>query len=149
MMQPTHWTPSRHSASNTAYVQADISDGHDRVHLVSEVKEQFGRLDVLVNNAGVAPKEREDILVASEESFDRLMRINLKGPYFLDSGRRQLDDCAETSEPRCASQDNQYFVNKCFHRLAFARRVLYYKSRSVDDDSPLCGAAGAIRHRRF
>jgi NAD(P)-dependent dehydrogenase (short-subunit alcohol dehydrogenase family) len=65
------------------YVQADISDGHDRANLVSEIKKQYGRLDVLVNNAGVAPLVREDILIASEESFDRLMRINLKGPYFL------------------------------------------------------------------
>ncbi|MCL2641505.1 MAG: SDR family oxidoreductase, partial [Phycisphaerales bacterium] len=43
----------------------------------------FGRFDLLVNNAGVAPKERKDILEATEESYDRLMVINAKGPYFL------------------------------------------------------------------
>jgi len=47
------------------------------------VKQAFGRLDVLVNNAGVAPSVRADILEAGDESFDRLISINLRGPYFL------------------------------------------------------------------
>ncbi len=65
------------------YIQADISSGNDRSRLISEIKARFGRLDILVNNAGVAPLVRDDILNASEESFDRLISINLKGPYFL------------------------------------------------------------------
>jgi NAD(P)-dependent dehydrogenase (short-subunit alcohol dehydrogenase family) len=65
------------------YVQADISIAADRVKLIDETKKTFGRLDVLVNNAGVAPSVRADILEAGEESFDRLISINLKGPYFL------------------------------------------------------------------
>jgi len=63
--------------------QADISRGEDRAKLISVTREQFGRLDLLVNNAGVAPDVRADILEAGEESFDRLMAINVKGPYFL------------------------------------------------------------------
>jgi NAD(P)-dependent dehydrogenase (short-subunit alcohol dehydrogenase family) len=63
--------------------RADISVGADRERLIGAVREQFGRLDVLVNNAGVAPEARLDLLEATEESFDRLMRINVKGPYFL------------------------------------------------------------------
>ena len=51
--------------------------------LGAEVRERVGRLNVLVNNAGVAPLERADILEATEESFERLIRINLQGPYFL------------------------------------------------------------------
>jgi 3-oxoacyl-[acyl-carrier protein] reductase len=47
------------------------------------VQEKFGRLDLLVNNAGMAPRERRDILEATEESFDELIATNLKGPYFL------------------------------------------------------------------
>jgi 3-oxoacyl-[acyl-carrier protein] reductase len=63
--------------------QADISKSVDRKKLIEFTKEQFGRLDLLVNNAGVAPDVRADILDASEESFDRLIAINVKGPYFL------------------------------------------------------------------
>ena len=65
------------------YFKADISDSKSRVELVESIKQKFGRLDILVNNAGVAPKERKDILEATEESFDRVLSINLKGPYFL------------------------------------------------------------------
>ena len=65
------------------YVQADISNPDDRAALLAGVRERFGRLDCLVNNAGVAPRVRADILEAGEEEFERLMRINLQGPYFL------------------------------------------------------------------
>ena len=63
--------------------QADISQAADRQKLISFTREKFGRLDLLVNNAGVAPNVRADILEAGEESFDRLIAINVKGPYFL------------------------------------------------------------------
>ncbi len=65
------------------YCRADIADANDRQRMIGEIREHLGRLDLLVNNAGVAPNERADILDAGEESFDRLMSINLKGPYFL------------------------------------------------------------------
>lgn len=69
--------------ADVLYVQADISSAEDRERLVSTAKDKFGRLDMLVNNAGVAPKVRMDILEATEESFDRVLNINLRGPYFL------------------------------------------------------------------
>ena len=65
------------------YVQADIGDHDDRLRLVAETVEAFGRIDVLVNNAGVAPKERADLLEMTEESFDRVIGINTKGNMFL------------------------------------------------------------------
>lgn len=65
------------------YLSADISDGAARERLVDGVRTHYGRLHVLVNNAGVAPRERNDLLDATEESFDRVLGINLKGPYFL------------------------------------------------------------------
>lgn len=64
-------------------VQADIAVREDRERFVNTVLEALGHIDLLVNNAGVAPEVRADILEATEESFDRLIRINLKGPYFL------------------------------------------------------------------
>lgn len=64
-------------------VQCDIGSGPDRDRLLDHARKQYGRLDLLVNNAGIAPRERRDILDATEESFDELLATNLKGPHFL------------------------------------------------------------------
>ncbi len=64
-------------------LRADVSSAKDRNRLVDLAKNKFDRCDMLVNNAGVAPLKRTDILEATEESFDRVVGINLKGPYFL------------------------------------------------------------------
>lgn len=64
-------------------IRADISQREDRRRLIESVRTRFGRCDMLVNNAGVAPSQRMDILEATEESYDRVMNINLRGPYFL------------------------------------------------------------------
>ena len=73
----------RELSHDSIYVQANVSSAADRAHLLRTVEESFGRLDVLVNNAGIAPRVRADILEANEESFDELIATNLKGPYFL------------------------------------------------------------------
>lgn len=65
------------------YIRCDIADSVDRKNLVDTVMERYGRIDVFVNNAGVAPLERKDVLETTEESFDRLMNTNLKGTFFL------------------------------------------------------------------
>jgi NAD(P)-dependent dehydrogenase (short-subunit alcohol dehydrogenase family) len=62
---------------------ADIGTAPGRVSLVAAVRKEFGRIDALVNNAGMAPRVRSDLTEATEESFDELIRVNLKGPYFL------------------------------------------------------------------
>ena len=62
---------------------ADVANVDDRRRLVEHTREHFGRLDLLVNNAGIAPEERVDLLQTSAESFDRLLNVNLKGPFFL------------------------------------------------------------------
>lgn len=64
-------------------VQADIGKGEDRDRMVETVLSQMGRIDALVNNAGIAPRVRADITQTTEESFDEVMRVNLYGPYFL------------------------------------------------------------------
>jgi NAD(P)-dependent dehydrogenase (short-subunit alcohol dehydrogenase family) len=63
--------------------QCDISASADRAALIDFARNRFGRLDLLVNNAGMAPRVRRDILEATEESFDEVLSTNLKGPYFL------------------------------------------------------------------
>ena len=68
---------------NSLYCQADISIAGDRDRMLKEIEQSLGRLDVLVNNAGIAPEKRTDILEATEQSFDSLISTNLKGPYFL------------------------------------------------------------------
>lgn len=69
--------------ADVLYCRGDIGSAEARASMLGLVKKHFGRLNVLVNNAGVAPKERKDILEASEESFDYVVGTNLKGPYFL------------------------------------------------------------------
>lgn len=64
-------------------ILADISIAGDRESLVKATLDRFNRIDLLVNNAGVAPDIRADMLEATEASFDRLLSINTKGPYFL------------------------------------------------------------------
>ncbi len=65
------------------YCQGDIGDLESRHRIMWQVRERFGHLNVLVNNAGMAPKERKDILDATEESFETVLKVNLQGPYFL------------------------------------------------------------------
>ncbi|HOM17869.1 MAG TPA: 3-ketoacyl-ACP reductase, partial [Thermoguttaceae bacterium] len=76
-------TQLRTLGSEVAYFQADVAQTADRLRLLEEVRSRFGRLHVLVNNAGIAPPVRADLLEATEESFDRVLAVNLKGPYFL------------------------------------------------------------------
>lgn len=88
----------RATGAEVLYVRADIGSKSERAGLLQVIKTHYGILHVLVNNAGVAPEVRADILEATEESFERLMRINLQGPYFLTQAaanwmihQRQID----------------------------------------------------------
>ncbi len=69
--------------AKVVYCQGDIGSASARAGMIDHIRSEFGHLNVLVNNAGVAPKERRDILEATEESFDYVVGTNLKGPYFL------------------------------------------------------------------
>ncbi len=64
-------------------LQGDCPDREDHARMIAAAVAEFGGIDVLVNNAGVAPKVRMDVLETTEESYDRLMNINARGPIFL------------------------------------------------------------------
>ena len=65
------------------YIGCNIADAQQRGNLIAAVEKQFGRIDELVNNAGMAPRVRRDILETTEESFDEVLGVNLKGTFFL------------------------------------------------------------------
>ncbi|HLY28675.1 MAG TPA: 3-ketoacyl-ACP reductase [Aggregatilineales bacterium] len=64
-------------------VKADVASPEQHKHLLEQVIGAYGRIDLLVNNAGMAPRQRADILDTSEASYDEVMAVNLKGPFFL------------------------------------------------------------------
>jgi NAD(P)-dependent dehydrogenase (short-subunit alcohol dehydrogenase family) len=90
----------REAGGEAVAIQGDVSIREDRVGLIREALDAFGCIDMLVNNAGVAPNIRADLLEASEESFDRVISINLKGPYFLSQlvAQRMMEQVREGRE---------------------------------------------------
>lgn len=73
----------RATGAEVSYIKGSISNAEDRQRCVDAAVKRFGRIDVLVNNAGVAPSVRADLLDMSEESFDSVMEVNLKGTMFF------------------------------------------------------------------
>jgi 3-oxoacyl-[acyl-carrier protein] reductase len=88
----------------TVYCQGDVSKALDRAACLAKIRAEFGPLNLLVNNAGIAPPSRDDILQATEASFDKVFDVNLKGPYFLtQAAARQMveDRAADASFDGC------------------------------------------------
>ncbi len=91
-------------ADRVIYCQGNVAVASDREKMLDKIRHELGQLHVLVNNAGVAPKERLDVLQTTEESYDRVMDINLKGSFFLTQAaanwmiaQRQEDESFEAS----------------------------------------------------
>ena len=85
---------------NGIYIQGDISNADDRKRIIDTVYEKYGQLNILVNNAGVAPLERMDLLEMSMESMDRLLDINLKGTFFLTQYAANKMIAENSTEPQ-------------------------------------------------
>ncbi len=113
------------------YFAADISDQAERARLVRQVIEAFGRITVLVNNAGVAPTVRADMLEASEESFARLIATNLRGPHFLTQlvARHMLDDLEKP--PTDEFGDPLSLPGAARGRMAIRRAIVFITSVSA------------------
>lgn len=121
-------------------VQGDISNTADHQRIVDEAVAAFGAIDVLVNNAGVAPKVRADILETSEESFDRLMTINARGPFFLTQVvARQMIAQVKAGH---AVQPNIVFITSISAEVSSIARAEYCMSKSA-----LSMAARVYAHR--
>jgi 3-oxoacyl-[acyl-carrier protein] reductase len=71
------------TGGKAAAIRGNVGETDDRAAMIQTVLDQFGRLDVLVNNAGITSPGRKDLLEATEESWDEVFAINLKGPFFL------------------------------------------------------------------
>ena len=89
----------RQSGTRVSYAQGDVGSAEDRRRVVDQCHADGRRLNLLINNAGVAPSQRLDLLETTEESYDRVMNINLKGPFFLSQAVAQRMVAARTADP--------------------------------------------------
>ena len=118
----------RRDGRQAVYVPADIGSAADRAELVDLVHSTVGPVNLLVNNAGVAPKQRMDLLDATEESFDRLISINLKGPYFLTQAVARVMVAARDADP--GFRAGIVFVTSVSATLASVERGEYCVSKA-------------------
>ena len=117
--------------------QCDIASREDRAGLLAFAREKWDRLDLLVNNAGMAPRERRDLLETTEESFDELISTNLKGPHFLTQQSARW--MAERGDGRIAfvTSISSYTasVNRgeyCISKAALSMTVALYAQRLAE-----------------
>ena len=108
-------------------LQADVAVAADRARLLAATLERFGSVEVLVNNAGIAPRQRADLLEATEESFMEVLATNLTGPYFLTQAvaRHWLGQSAEAARRRAV-----IFVNSISAAYASVSRGEYCVSKA-------------------
>ncbi len=130
----------RQLGAEVLYCRSDVADPQARLTMLAQIREHFGRLNVLVNNAGVAPKVRADVLEATEESFERLIRINLQGPYFLTQAaanwmirQREQDETFEGTIVNVSSvSTTMASVNRgdyCISKAAVSMATLLWAAR--------------------
>ena len=118
----------RREGSAVHYVRGDLARADDRARLIAGVQERFGVVNTLVNNAGRAPRVRADLLEATEESFDEVLRTNLQGPYFLTQAiaRGQVERCR--TEP--AFEASLIFITSVSAEMASPNRGEYCVSKA-------------------
>jgi 3-oxoacyl-[acyl-carrier protein] reductase len=109
-------------------VRGDVSRLEDHPRMLAEVLEKFGHVDLLVNNAGVAPEKRLDVLDATPESFDRVLSINLRGPFFLSQliARKMIEQVTKDPSRKPAI----VFITSVSAHLSSPSRADYCISKS-------------------
>ena len=123
------------------YISADISNENDREKLIGETEQNFGGIDFLINNAGIAPAVRCDILETTRESFERLLEVNLLGTFFLtqraaksmikskDRGNRGIVNISSISAYVSSTSRPEYCISKAGVSMTtalFADRLAEY-----------------------
>jgi NAD(P)-dependent dehydrogenase (short-subunit alcohol dehydrogenase family) len=116
-------------APEVAYWPADVGVTADRERLLHAIEARFTRLDALVNNAGKAPRVRADLLDASEDSFEDLIRTNLQGPYFLTQRAARMMT-ARRAEAPLPQPGGIVFVTSVSAELASPNRGEYCVSKA-------------------
>ena len=120
--------------------QCDVSLGPHRQALIDFVRGRFGRLDLLVNNAGIAPRVRADIMDATEDMYDEVMATNLKGPYFLtqlaarwmvDQGEGRIVFITSISSYAASLNRGEYCISKAGLTMAVALWALRLAAQNV------------------
>lgn len=118
----------RQPGGAVAYWPADVGVAADRARLLDAIVAQFGTLNALVNNAGMAPRVRADLLEAGEAGFEEVLRTNLQGPYFLTqaAAARMLDGRRQDPQARAAI----VFITSVSAELASPNRGEYCVSKA-------------------
>lgn len=110
------------------YVRSDIASAGDRAALLNDVLAHFGRVDVLVNNAGRAPRVRADLLDAATDSFEEVIATNLEGPYFLTQSVARTMIDLRRREP--AARPAIVFITSVSAEMASPHRGEYCVSKA-------------------
>jgi NAD(P)-dependent dehydrogenase (short-subunit alcohol dehydrogenase family) len=123
----------RATGVDVAYTPADLASRDDRARLVDFVYARYGSVQALVNNAGIAPRVRADLLEATEESFEELLRTNLQGPYFLTqqiAARMVAEQTREAAGSGQPSPSAIVFVTSVSADMASSNRGEYCVSKA-------------------
>jgi 3-oxoacyl-[acyl-carrier protein] reductase len=118
----------RKSGVRVEYFPGNIAESQDRDSILTGIKEKFGRINFLVNNAGVAPRVRADVLEVKEEDFDHLMNINMKGTFFLTQAMANW--MKELKAMNSGGSFSIVTVTSVSARLASINRVAYCMAKS-------------------
>jgi NAD(P)-dependent dehydrogenase (short-subunit alcohol dehydrogenase family) len=138
----------RNFGVRVVYFKGDVSGKDDRQRLAEAVLNRFGKINVLVNNAGIAPPERKDILEATEDSFELVMNVNLRGPYFLTQivankmieSKKQLTDeffCIINVSSVSATVASVNRGEYCISKAGIAMATKLWASRLGEFDIPV------------
>jgi 3-oxoacyl-[acyl-carrier protein] reductase len=128
---------SLHDETGCEVFQCEIGSREDRAALLAFARERFEKLDLLVNNAGMAPRERLDLLEASEQSFDELIATNLKGPHFLTQQAARWMTEAGDGRIAFVTSISSYTVSVnrgeyCISKAALSMTVALYAQRLAE-----------------